>query len=92
MHPTVLCIVSGNECTLSREQIMQLVDIVNVQDVVNIVFKFRALVKPLHGSGGVLYRIGDHAIIEDISNVDTVLKFTAFYCIPIGSDFYTLCM
>lgn len=84
--------MADNECILSGEQITQLVDCcngINVQDFQDIAFKFRALYKPLHGTGGVLYRVGEHGIVKDILDNETVIEFTAFYCVLIGSDYYS---
>ncbi|KXJ21525.1 RNA-directed DNA polymerase from mobile element jockey [Exaiptasia diaphana] len=86
--------MSSNECTLLREQKLQIEDCfdgVNVQDVQEMAFKFKSLLKPLHGSGGVLYRVGEHVIINDVSNVETVIELMAFYCVPIGSVYLTFC-
>ncbi|XP_031549912.1 uncharacterized protein LOC116287378 [Actinia tenebrosa] len=86
--------MSANECILLREQVTQIVDCcsgVNAQDVQPVAFKSRSLLKPLHGIGGVLYRVGEHAVVEDIADVETVIEFTAFYCVAIRNDFYTFC-
>lgn len=81
--------MTSSQVNLTRQEIQLLQGVCSSisVDIAEVCDSFRSLFKPLHGSSGMLYRAGEHVILDDCSPPQCVAELDRFLCVRIDGKY-----